>query len=505
MVFQSANAGDHFKFSAEYGPYAVGFKVVKQYDPSRIYRGGVDAITGEAVQDTHGRPIQTLIWYPAASPGRSLKYDDYINLGASEDRFDLDAMQSKRVIQIQLRGNITLSASDIEDMLGEAVHATGDALPVSGRFPLIVYAPSDSSSAFENDALCEYLASHGYVVIASPSLGAHTRYMTYGNIPGDLENTRAQAADIGFLIGYASSIPDVDSAKIGVLGYSWGGMASTFAAVTDNRIRALAYLDGSVRYYPKLLAAAPEVTPDRIDVPVLFFANKDDPLEPGRDSKPNSFITRIHHADVTEIGLKGLSHDDLNSQSLRVWSGNDQSESAAAGRNESYAWMARYTLAFFDDTLKDLASAKTFMHSSPDMNHVPPGYLVMQHRTSIGPASSITLFAQMLAKNGFDKAVETYASFRKTYPEFHMTEDDFDSWSSSLWSLGRPDEAIGLCKLRIHIFPKSTDAWLSLAYAFNVDNRLNESVQSYRHVLALDPHNKFAAEQVRRLLISRAR
>ena len=64
----------------------------------------------------------------------------------------------------------------------------------------MIYAPSFSSQAWENADLCEYLASHGYVVNASPSLGPTTRQMV-----GTIAGANAHARDISFLIGYAES------------------------------------------------------------------------------------------------------------------------------------------------------------------------------------------------------------------------------------------------------------------------------------------------------------
>jgi hypothetical protein len=49
--------------------------------------------------------------------------------------------------------------------------AIRDARPDNRVFPLVLYAPSNNAPAFENAGLCEYLASEGYVVIASPSIG----------------------------------------------------------------------------------------------------------------------------------------------------------------------------------------------------------------------------------------------------------------------------------------------------------------------------------------------
>ncbi|MFC4526330.1 dienelactone hydrolase family protein [Dyella halodurans] len=501
LVALSVHASEGFQFRAEYGPHLVGFRVVQQYDLSRSYRVGYDAVTGEADQGLQGRPIQTLIWYPAASPGRPLIYDDYLRLAATEDRFDLDKDEAMRITTQALREYLAfgVSPTHIDAVRNEPVRATGDAPAEQGAFPLIIYAPSDASTAFENDGLCEYLASHGYVVIASPSHGAHVRYMRDGSVADSVENTRAQAADIGFLIGYAGSLPDVDGAKVGVVGYSWGGMASTFAAVADSRIRALVDLDGSVRYFPNVLAAAPDVIPDRITVPLLFFAERGDPLGPGVDSLPNSFLAHIHYADVTEIGLHRLSHDDLATDNLRFLSEASSKGTTVDERNESYAWVARYTLAFLDATLKRDAGAKLFMAATPDSEHVPAGVLSIRHRASAGVPPSVQDFARTLRARGFDNALQVYAAYTKEHPGFHIPDDTFEAWFSSLSDLAHADDAVDICLLWSHVSPKSIDAWTDLGAAYEIAGKPEKAVSSYRKILAIDPHNRIAMERIKSL------
>ena len=63
--------------------------------------------------------------------------------------------------------------------------------------------------------MCEYLASHGYVVIASRSLGARSVVMT-----DDVEGVEAQAADIAFLANYAQTLPQADISKVAAAGFS---------------------------------------------------------------------------------------------------------------------------------------------------------------------------------------------------------------------------------------------------------------------------------------------
>ena len=195
-----------FHFTEKPGPHPVGLKVVEQYDYSRIYRSKIDDL-GKPYQGERARPLQTLIWYPAKkSSAKAMTVGDYGNLMASETSFD--------------KPQITHDAQDwIKGMaptLAQSLWAVRDAQLESGRFPLVIYAPSFSAMSWENADLCEYLASHGYVVIAAPDMGATARNMT-----GDLAGIDAQAHDISFLIGYAHTLPNTDMSKIAVAGFSW--------------------------------------------------------------------------------------------------------------------------------------------------------------------------------------------------------------------------------------------------------------------------------------------
>jgi pimeloyl-ACP methyl ester carboxylesterase len=181
--------------------------------------------------------------------------------------------------------------------------AVQDAPPESGRFPLFVYAPSFSAMSWENADLCEYLASHGYVVVASPDMGAATRNMT-----GDLTGIDAQARDISFLIGYGQTLPNTDISKVAVAGFSWGGISNLFAAARDSRIDALVAFDGSMRYFPGLVRQAGDVHPGD-DHPAAF-------LFPGR------YVTRrgFDHASEIYAAMQKDNPDfKLDKTTLTAW------------------------------------------------------------------------------------------------------------------------------------------------------------------------------------------
>lgn len=493
-------AQGQLQFSAQWGPYSVGFKVAHILDSSRNWSEGHDPLTGVLGKTMPERPLQVLVWYPASAAGMPMIYTDYLGLLASENGALNDPALVQRVAEGQIRAWAGADPlSGFQAIATQTVHATTKTTAAAGPFPLVIYAPSDSNASFEDDVLCEYLASHGYVVMSTSSRGAHLPYMTIEQMPVDMANTRAQAADIGVLIGQAGKLAAVDSDEIAVLGYSWGGMASAFVATSDGRIKLLVDLDGSIRYFPKLLAMAPDIGPDRIRVPLLFFADQEDPLTPKKNKEPHSFIDRIQHADVTTIWLRDMQHDDLTSDSLRFENNRSHGPATAQQRSKSYSWIARYTLAFLDAHLRNDLSAQDFLGTAPEAQGVPPGAFVMMHHISKGPASSLQDFAQHLDQAGFEHSITAYAEYQHAHPDFSLAPDQLQPWIKALIEQHDFQRALGLARLETIVAPHGSDAWMDLAYVNDVLQQPAAALQAFRQALRIDPADAYARAQIRRL------
>jgi pimeloyl-ACP methyl ester carboxylesterase len=365
-----------FEFLQKPGPYPVGLKVVDQYDPSRIYPASLRDSSKSSVGED-ARPLQTLIWYPSLrSTGKPMTVGDYAQLADTEIHFGTPDKKNNRW------RSLLKTSSDI------SLWAVRDAKLATGRYPILIYAPSDSSVSWENADLCEYLASYGYVVLASPSIGVSTRDMT-----DDLDGINAQARDISFLVTYARSLSDADLSEVAVLSWSWGGISSLFAAARDPRITALVSLDGSMRYYPGLVKMAGDVHPERMSIPLLFFTRGDVNLEdieksdytpPANKFGPN-VLNAWTHGDVFTVRMLGMAHPEFSSMFQRRESAQRFAENQVAdyGRedaNTSYAWVALYTLNFLDSYLKNDASAKAFLEKTPAENGVPKHFMGIKSR-----------------------------------------------------------------------------------------------------------------------------
>ena len=368
-----------FSFTNAPGEHHVGLHVVEQYDNSRTF---------PASGGTGPRPIQTLVWYPVGESkgGEPMRFEDYLLTIGGADDFSRTPAQRRKVADEDIDGKTEgKRAAQIAVAKTQAMWAVREAPAASGKFPVVIYAPSFSGDAFQNADLCEYLASHGYVVIASPSLGPAKRGMSL-----DLKGIDAQVGDIRFLIDYAGTLPQADTSKIAVIGYSTGGLSNVFAAARDKRITTLVELDGSVRYFNKLVVQAGDVTPDRMKVPMLYLAQRSPSIETiikYKQDLSGSFINEMKSADLYLFNINGLDHSSFSSWFIRLRDPGTFEDYSAEEVSAAYGWMARYVLAFLNAYTKSDANEKAFLSARPEKNGVTKHLIEKAIEQQLSPQS----------------------------------------------------------------------------------------------------------------------
>jgi tetratricopeptide (TPR) repeat protein len=492
-----AENGRLFQFLEKPGPHGVGLKVVEQYDYSRTYRHSTDDL-GKPYQGERARPLQTLIWYPAKrSSAKPMTVGDYGNLMATETSFS----------KPKLGDDAKEWIAGMAPTLATPLWAVRDAPLESRRFPVVIYAPSFSSMSWENADLCEYLASHGYVVIASPDMGAMTRDMT-----GDVAGINAQARDISFLIGYSQTLPDTDMSEIAVAGFSWGGISNLFAAARDNRIDALVALDGSMRYSPGLVKQAGDVRPEQMTIPLLFFTSQEGTLEELERvsteksvSEGPNVLNAWTHGDLITVHMLGLIHAEYSSMYQRnedVWKGFAEAQQSDYSREDGiagFAWVARYTLQFLDGYLKHDSSAMTYLKKTPAENGVPRHFMTVNYRPAKGVPASLDAFRVELGRQGFDHATDVYAAMQKEKSDFKLDETAVNSWAYELLNDNNLPEAIILLKLNVRSYPDSGNAYDSLGEAYMKAGQKQLAIENYKKSLEKDPTNDNAKQKLKDL------
>jgi tetratricopeptide (TPR) repeat protein len=491
-----AQASDGFTFSNPPGPHAVGVKVVQQYDRARLYKTPVDTATGMPSQGERTRPVQAIVWYPAAAGGKPVSYREYLETIPTEDDFTRGPADVKRVTDQRIDNNAGSRRAALLRDIARPMHAVRDARPEGGKYPVVIYAPSFAAYAIENADLCEYLGSQGYIVLSSPSLGAHTRSMTV-----DMEGVEAQAADISYLIGYASTLPQADTNNTAVVGFSWGGLANVLAAAKDERIRALVSWDGSVRSFPRFVDggkdAAKYVSPERVAVPLLYLGSRPKTVEElNRADTPTTYslLNEMKYSDVYTVTLLPMKHADFASYAVRMEQDNGFGDYTRDEIALAHSWAARYTLRFLDAYLKHDAEGLTFINNTPAANKAPPHMMVASARRSNGmPAPTLENFAGRLGAEGFDNAIPLYDQFAKG-GVFKLNDDAIFSWGVTLAGLDKPEQAREIFRLGTHLYPDLPIMFDGLAEMQAKTGQVQEAVKNYRRALELNPKDADAIQ-----------
>jgi len=484
----SANAEDGKvpRFMPSPGPYGVGFTTASLYDDSRPPAFKIDL----AVQPT-GRRIQLLEWYPASTGGKEMSIFDYLRIADSPPEADWHRRDLPEDI---LKG----FASSKMPMLAKL-----DAPLMRERFPVLIYAPSLSASPVENSDLCEFLASQGYLVLASSSLGRNTRLMT-----DDVEGLKSQARDITFLIDYARSQPNANMEAVAAIGYSWGGLANIYAATQDRRIKALVSLDGSIRYYVSVAWDA-GIHPEQMTQPLLIFTQGYIALESDLVSsliskgRP-SLLPPWKHADVYKIELAAMEHSAFASTNLRndrFWDqGLAQPSYDRDETKASFTALARYTIAFLNSYLKHDASAESFLKQTPTANGVPKHLMYADFSAASGLTPTLEALQAELEKRGFSQGSQVLSEAQAADRSFKVDEKALLAWGrGDLLDQGKLTEATEVFKLVISMYPNSSTGYISLADAYNKAGQKALAIENFKKALQLDPQNYFAIDQLKAL------
>ena len=502
IVFSSSARGQTADFKLERGPHAVGFKVVQQYDYSRVYKTRFDVITGQQAKGERARPVQTLIWYPTAQTGAGIAYSDYLRTAVTEDDFTLTPQEvDKRAAAWVLDRGTRMDKDLLQRELQKTSWAIRDAAPAAGKYPVVLYAPSLGAPAHENVELCEFLASQGYVVLASASMGTRTRAMS-----SDLQGLETQAADIGFLLASAYALPQADTAHVGAVGFSWGGLSNIFAAARDDRIGAVVSLDGSVRSYPKFinggLEAAKDVTPERAAVPFLFIGSRPKSVEQlvSDGTELNySFINNMKYSDVYVTSMAPMIHRDFSSYALRIVPHDPAAAYARAEVLAAHGWTLRYVHQFLDAYLKGSAPALAFMQLGAGANGTPRNMMTIEHRVGQGRPASFENLAHELNTTGYEHAADIYRRMQKSDPKFQLAERSMDDWGSALFRAGRKKEAMEIFRLGVSVYPQSAALFESMGDLYKDAGDKQRAITYYRRSLALDPENAGLAGNLKKL------
>ena len=215
------------------GPYAVG-SITRTF----VDEGRPEAITTDDPDDL--RTLVTEIWFPASDAARDQPKDVFGGFLTDDARSLLPVLAPA----------LGTTAETIQDALVREVGSVREAdIAEGGPFPVVLFSHGNTGFRFQSIFLTEYLASHGYVVVAPDhSYNAGITQLESGTVVYNPLSTaffQERYDDMPFLLDVMTELntddPDgrftgkLDLENVGITGHSFGGATTLAAVETDDR------------------------------------------------------------------------------------------------------------------------------------------------------------------------------------------------------------------------------------------------------------------------------
>jgi len=325
-----------------FGPYEVGFESYQTYDHSRSYLLGEDSIS---------RPLLFHFWYPSKGKktGSAMSYKHYIDLIAQREDFKRPQSEIDEFSFNYIKGYSDYAKKNFELDTSISTHEILDA-PVFARsgipiqnigseFPLLIYAPSNGKASVQNHLLCEYLASHGFMILSVASAGPNSI-----NRDKIEESAIAQVTDMEHMLNYFEDSLHIQYTKLGLFGFSSGGNAIALSQMRNEGADAVLSMDGGQEYSAYMaIYKMKEFILDNTNVPYCSVVNNFE----------NSIYPFYHSIRATEkylIRMPYLNHFGFVSNWLffdRCTADSNKSKVSI-----SFEYLSECSLGFFSKYLK---------------------------------------------------------------------------------------------------------------------------------------------------------
>lgn len=441
------------------GSFPVGFRVSYRLDKSRAWDSAPDSLRrGEFT-----RPIRISVWYPArpARGARVMRHRQYFHHRAPNPYFArLDSIIE--IADVDPARRFTFGGSDslFQAFLALETAAFHNAPVAPGSFPLIAYSEGYNDRSQDNTVLAEYLASHGYVVATVPQVGTRSTRLTLRIHPVDLET---QARDVEFAIGVMQDFPSVNRDKLGLLGYSMGGVIALWIAGRNPNVDAVVGLDPSFRAprFVQLTRDSPYFDPRRLRLPLLALQSGNPSETSAQDS---TVVDSLIFADRYVARIGNAMHGDFSDFAMvaSVFPVDIIGRTAQEARN-AYQAVCRYVLAFLDGSLKGDTAALTFVGWPSAANAMPVDLVRMTVRTGVRVPTEEN-FMTIIERHGYEAAVAEYRNAVARYPKVEIIQQaSLNRLGYGLLERRKASLAVQVFRLNVEAHSSSADAYDSLA------------------------------------------
>jgi D-alanyl-D-alanine-carboxypeptidase/D-alanyl-D-alanine-endopeptidase len=103
---------------------------------------------------------------------------------------------------------------------------------------------------------------------------------------------------------------------------------------------------------------------------------------------------------------------------------------------------------------------------------------------------SVNMLLSQLKKEGFDRAIEAANELKKNNPQFHLKENEVNSWGYFLSGKNEDAKALEIFKMNVALYPDSWNVYDSYGEMLLKTGQKEEAIKMYKKSLELNPKNE---------------
>jgi tetratricopeptide (TPR) repeat protein len=294
--------------------------------------------------------------------------------------------------------------------------------------------------------------------------------------------------------------------RVGVVGFSWGGLSNVVFAMQNSGVRAVVSLDGSISFRARDTRANAYSLyhPDTFRVPLMLLSQSPWRYPEMRDF---SFTDELVYSDILLGWVHDLTHINFASTLPKLWgyvADEGEVPTKDVGRIVAgYHLVCRYTKAFLDANVKDSAEAQAFLRRSPRENGIPDDVLSVTRRPAQAAPPLPDQFLEIIRKEGVGKAVRIFKETRALNPSYLVFQPgQLIQLSGEFEARGAVSDATELLELVCFAFPANYNACRRLATVYAANGQVERAIRTYERYAQQNPnevYSQFAVEAAKAL------
>ena len=463
------------------GPYDVGFRLSAEYDFSRRVAPRVD-FEGKPNPAPLEMAMPVAVWYPAkaAASARRMEYGELAALSLKRTNLTPVTPADRRAANDNMRAfagfafGRQIPESTIRAIDTTTTAAVRDATPAAGRFP-VVLAETDGAMAAAT-VMFEYLASHGIIVMATPSRSE------YASIQVSRPNVvvGARVRDFEFLLDHSRRYPFADTTRLAVFGSNFDGMAALAFQMKNMAARAVVSLDGweGKVNSTETVTSGVHYDPRRLRVP-YFVVLQDEQAPPPPLRLDRTIFDAMRYSDRQWLVLRSMSHPYLIGNPLAY-------PDVPADKRRAYELLVRGIHRFLERALSDSAKSLARAVSPGDVERSD----AVKDLVSVPAQAAVPDDAELERLIMVDRAADKVAGILRDARRTDSTFNLFSQQTMALYAFrfARQNDlrfSTRLLELNAEAYPKSWSAADALGDGYRDAGDTTRAIAAFSRALEL--------------------